>query len=65
MDEIEFLRKLIDEDAITFLKDNEKEIDAQFKCFLEINNLENVYVNYTQNNFKEEIGNVPACPDSM
>lgn len=37
MDNIEILRKLIDEDAITFMKANEESIDLQLNNFLETN----------------------------
>ncbi|WP_313232459.1 hypothetical protein [Tissierella praeacuta] len=37
MDNIEMLRKLIDEDAITFMKANEENIDLQWNSFLETN----------------------------
>ena len=42
MDNIKTLRKLIDEGAITFLKDNKKDYDAQFNYFVEMNNLVNI-----------------------
>ena len=41
------------------------EIESAFPKVIFNGNIENVYVNYTQNNFKEEIGNVPSCPDSV
>lgn len=37
MDNIETLRKLIDEDAITFMKANKENIDLQLDTFLETN----------------------------
>lgn len=43
MDNIKLLRKLIDEDAITFLKSNEKNYDNQFNSFINMNRQEHVY----------------------
>lgn len=42
MNNIRTLRKLIDEDAITFIKKNEKDYDAQFNSFVEMNNIVNI-----------------------
>lgn len=42
MDNIKILRKLIDEDAITFTKENEKDYDVQFNSFVEMNNVVNI-----------------------
>lgn len=51
MDNIETLRKLIDEDAITFMKENEKDYDIQFDSFVEMNNIVNI-------NGKEYVGGI-------
>jgi hypothetical protein len=42
MDNIKTLRKLIDEDAITFMKANEKNYDIQLKSFVDMNNTVNI-----------------------
>lgn len=39
MDNIELLRKLVDEDAITFIKANKKNYDAQLNSFESMNRI--------------------------
>lgn len=42
MGNIETLRKLIDEDAITFIKANKENYDIQFNSFVNMNNITNI-----------------------
>jgi phage terminase large subunit-like protein len=42
MDNIKVLRKLIGEEAITFMKANEKNYDTQFNSFVNMNNKINI-----------------------